>query len=136
MVEADFRLEQTALRGPRRPGDRIRFRQNVVEQHTDAVDVASDRGVFSGRELWCEIERCAREACRAIVAKFASGAEIHEHNSPIVRHHHVLRLDVAVQEACSMYGRNGVTELDPDLYDRIGTEQCTVPQKVFERSAP
>jgi hypothetical protein len=79
---------------------RVRPGHHVVKQHADAVNLALNRRVTATKQLGCEIQRRAGQSVGrgARVAHFPAGAEVHQHRTPVGREHHVLRLDVTVQQ--------------------------------------
>ena len=87
----------------------------MEQQHTHAVDVARNCGDGTVKELRGEIERGARgtPARRPVSAHFAC-AEIHQHDAAARLAHHVLRLDVTMNEARFMNRRDGAAQVDPD----------------------
>ena len=106
-------LAQTGRSDRERPG------QQVIEQYTDAVHVAPDRGLGSGEQLRCEIERCAGQSRGRRVAELEASPKVHEDDSAILSEHHVLRFDVAMEQTGGMHGGNGGTELNADR-ERLG----------------
>ena len=106
----------------------------MMEQHAEAVDVASGRGIAAAEELGGEVERrsCERRRC---VVDLAAGAEVHQHRTPIVADHHVRRLDVAVNESGRVHRGDGAAQLDAERGDLACGESLAVLDDLLQGSA-
>ena len=113
---------------------RVGSGEHAVEQHANAVHIALNRGFAAAKQLWCEIQGRAGERARrgGRLAHLPTGAEVHQNGSPVGREHHVLRLDVAVQKAGTVDGRNGVANLGADL-DHLGRLERWHPARAAVR---
>src|SRR5688500_15953080 len=69
--------------------------------------------------LGCEIEWRSGQIRRCVVVELSASTEVHEHDAPVVGSHHVVRLDVPMQQAGAMHRRHRATELETDI-DRLG----------------
>ena len=98
----------------RSAANRICSGDNPEEDHAEAVDVTLHGGRLAGEDLRCQIERCAGEI-RSAVAQLATRSEVHEHHAAVIGAHDVVRLDVAMQQPCSMDSVHGAAELHPDV---------------------
>ena len=87
------------------------------------------------QHLGCEIEWCAGEIRRCIVIKFSARPEIHEDNAPILGSHHVVRLDIAMQQARAVHGGHGTTELEANVHRVSRAERCLLLEDLLERVA-
>ncbi len=92
--------------GARRALDRIVLGDQVVEQHAEAVDVGGRGRRSAAQALGAQIQRRAGEqvesGCRRLHR--SAGAEVHEDDAAALLAHHVVRLDVAVDEALGVDG--------------------------------
>ena len=114
---------------------RVRSGEKVVEQHTEAVDVAPDRRFLASQQLGCEVERRAGETSGGVVAQLASRAEVHQHDAAIVRQHHVMALDVAMQQTGAVHGANRAAEINADLNGLRYSEAPALLEQLFERAS-
>ena len=114
---------------------RVRSGQEMVEKHSEAVDIAADGGFLPRQELGRQVERRAGETSGGIVAQLASRAEVHQDDASIVSQHHVVGLDVAMQKTSVVHGSNRATELDADLDGLRHSEAPALLENLFERTS-
>ncbi len=114
---------------------RVRSGQEMVEKHSETVDIAADGGCLPRQELGRQVERRAGETSGGVVAQLASRAEVHQHEAPIVSQHHVLGFDVAMQKTGVVHGSNRATELDADLDSLSYSEAPALLEDLFERTS-
>src|SRR6185436_20236650 len=81
--------------------DGVAVRDEVVEQHAQAVDVALNGRGSAGEDLRRKIERRPRDAWWTVYRQITAlpGAEIHQDDASAFLTHDVLRLDVAMQKS-------------------------------------
>ena len=85
------------------------------QQDAEAVHVGGDRCAGAVEKLGRHVERCAGEDLRRPTRQERLGAaEIHQDDAPADFSHHVLRLDVAVQEPGTVQRGQGPAEIDAD----------------------
>ena len=68
--------------------------------------------------------------------QIAAGAEIHQHDAPVVGEHHVLGLDVAVHETGVVHGAEGAGELDADGRHLARREGAALGHCLVQRASP
>jgi hypothetical protein len=119
------------------PYDRVLLREEVIEQHADAVDVTGDRGWLVVEEFGSQIERSShqvrfrREPLRPDLAR----AQIHEYDAPAGVAHHVLCLDVAMEKAGFVHGGDGTAHINSDDGCLLSTEHTARTENLFECQA-
>ena len=117
----------------RRGGNGKLAGDEVEEHHADAVEIALDRGFLPAENLRRQIERRSDEAVAA--GELLAGAEVHEDDAAAGLAHDVLRLDVAVQEACSVDGGERGTDVQADEGGLARTERPAGLYELLERFA-
>ena len=103
----------------KRPG------QHEEQQHAQAVNVARRARVLEAEDLGRHVGRRADdlEARGSVrLAELSSGAEVHEDDAAAVLAHHVLRLDVAVNDADAMDGTERAAHVVAEIPGFIGAE--------------
>src|SRR5439155_11556334 len=91
----------------------------------------------AGEQLRSEIERRACQA-RATVAAWLHqepGAKVHQEYAASFLAHHVLRLDVAMEEAGVMHGRERAADAEPDQRRLMSAEGPPLLQQLVEPPA-
>jgi len=78
----------------------------------------SDRNA-AAESFRCQIQRCSTHAAVGRVVQLAARAEIHQHHAIVVRDHHVLRFDVAVEQSGCVHRGDGTTQVDADPFDLL-----------------
>ena len=114
--------------------DRIAARHQVKEQNAQAVDVALGRRPLPAKHFWCQVQWCSGQIGRRAVVKLSSGPEVHQDNASVVGEHHVLRLDVAMQQASRMNRRDRLADLGTDTRRFNGGERRALLEDLFERA--
>ncbi len=112
--------------------------REVVEQHAGAVDVAVSRGTIAAQHLRRHVQRRAGEIRNGGLARqiaLASGAEVHQQDAAAPIAHHVLRLDVAMQQAGRVHGGQRFTDVHADERRLARGEPALLLQDLFERPA-
>ena len=97
----------------------------------------SDCCVAGGRrKVRREIQRRPRQ-CRVMVgsSRLAARAEIHQHDPAAVFAHHVLGLDVAMDDAGAMTAEKRAAEIDADEQCFLRPERATLDEQMLERAA-
>jgi hypothetical protein len=105
--------------------DGIVGRDEVVEQHAEAVEVGGRRAAIAEQHLRRHVDRRA-EHLRAAVrggAELTAGAEVHQHDPAAVLAHHVAGFQVAVDEAKSMHRRERIAERHADERGLVRAER-------------
>ena len=118
--------------------DRHRARDQAIQQHADAVDVALDAGLAAAEQFGRHVQRRADLVVdeRALVGhRVAAGAEVHQHEAAVAVAHDVLRLDVAMQQPGGVHGRQRRAHVDADERDLARVEAADPQQHGFERLA-
>ncbi len=112
-------------------------RGQVVEQHTDAVDVGHRRAHGAREGLGRQVERRPGRALarRLVDLHVGAGAEVHEHGAAAGGPHHVLRLDVAVQHLQPVHRRQRAADVDADVHRLLGAERPVLRDQVLQRAA-
>ncbi len=116
----------------RRRNDRERSRDEVEEHDADTVDVALDRRLLAAEDLRRQIERRTNEAAGA-GREVLSGAEVHQDDATAGFAHDVLRLDVAVQQAGIVDGRERGADVEADERSLAGAERSARGDNLVER---
>src|SRR5262245_43677250 len=84
--------------------DREATGNQVVEQHSERVNVALNGGWRTLENLWCKIERRPLDLAVIWCIPELAGAEVHENDAAAIRRaHHVLRLDIAMDDVRFMH---------------------------------
>ncbi len=96
--------------------DWIRAGHKMVEKDAETVDIALDSGLPPAQNLRRQVERRSGEIGSRIVRELASRAKVHQHDAPVLGSHHVVRLDVPMQQARAVYGGHRTTELEADVH--------------------
>jgi hypothetical protein len=98
------------------PAYRPRSRDEMEQEHADRVDICRRIGPVPEQQLGRSIERCANDAWIRIERdiEHAARAEVHDDDSAGALAHHVLGLDVAVDEAHRMNSRERATDGETD----------------------
>ncbi len=126
-VGADQFAERGALHG------KVAGHQ-VVQQHPEAVDVASDRRLGAGQDLRRQIQGCAHDSpARARLGQSLARTEVHENQPSALLAHDVLRFDVSMDQTRIVNGSQRPTELVPDESSLAGAERPVVDQHLLER---
>ena len=116
--------------------DGIRAGHKVVEKHAETVDVALDGGFAAGKNLRRQIKGRSGQIGGGVVRELASRAKVHQHGPAVFSQHHVLGLDVTMQQALVVHGRNRLTELNADLSSFRPAEHFAFVNDLLERAAP
>ena len=89
----------------------------------------------AGQHLRRQIERRSGDVRLRRAVQLTAGAEIHQHQPAVVGDHHVLRLDIAMQQARRVDRRHRATHLDADSCDFLLRKCRPVAKRLFERAA-
>jgi hypothetical protein len=90
--------------------NRVGLRQQVEQQHAEAVDVTRSGGLLEAEDLGRHVDRRPERYSpgRTIgLRQPPPGAEVHQHEAAAILAHDVLRLDVVVDHLRGMDGRQG-----------------------------
>ena len=103
-----------AKRSEIRARRRVAARKEEEQQDADAVDVGLDRWTAGARQhLRREVQRRAGEIDRRGFAAIAAGPEVHQDHAAVAGHHHVLCLDVAVEQPRRVHRCDSTAERMP-----------------------
>ena len=108
------------------------------QQDADAVDVGLRRRRAAREQLGRHVERRAGEIRdRGLVGQLAdaAGAEVHQHHAAAAIAHHVLRLDVAMQQAGRVHRGQRFAHLGPEQRRLAGAEPALLLDDLLERRA-
>ena len=108
-------------------------RDQVEQQHAQAVQIALHRGALAAEDLGREVERRADEPIGA--RQLFAGAEIHQDDAAAALAHDVLRLDVAMQQAGAVHRRERRTQIEADEGRLAGAERASRLDGLLERLA-
>ena len=149
--DADDRRRQTGPRGlerdagPRRMRrsqllhvggkERIRSRQQPVEEDAERIDIAAHRRrAAAGEHLRRHVHRGSGLVAGGLArGRRPSGAEIHQHHPPATLAENIARLDVAVQQSGGVDGRQGAGHVNADEQRLLGAEHAVARQDLVER---
>ena len=110
----------------------IRAGDEVIEQDAEAVDVAPNRGPLPLQDLGCEIEGRSGEIRRGVVVELSARAEVHQHDAAVFGPHHVVRLDIPMQQAGAMHRRHRAAELETDADSLGGADHLSLVEDLLE----
>ena len=122
--------------GPGCPLDGVRPGHQEIEQHAEAVDVGCRRAARAREDLGREVNGRAGEIASGrgrFDAQLTAGSEIHQHGAAAVCPHHVVCLDVPVQEPGAVHRGQRATQVHPDERRLAGTERALIPNDLVER---
>jgi hypothetical protein len=89
-------------------------REDMEQEHAQAVDVAPGRRRLPGQHLGRDIQRCACQIRRRAVVALTARSEIHQHHAAVLGDHHVVGFDIAVDQPRGMNGLDRAAEIDAD----------------------
>ena len=113
----------------------IRAGDEVIEQDAETVNVAPHRGLLLLQHLGCEIEGRAGQIRPCVVLEVSASAEVHEDDAPVFGAHHVVRLDVPMQQAGAVHRRHRATELETYADSFGGADHLSLVEDLLERVA-
>ena len=104
--------------GERVAADVIASRHEVVEQYPQRVDVGRDSRWASVQHFWSQIQWGSSEAAHrlrgTVIDKPPARAKVHQRRTAIFLAHHVMCLDITVQNARLMNGFDCPTQITAD----------------------
>ena len=114
-----------------RPGD------EMEQQDAGAVDVAARRSGLAVEDLRRQVQRRASEAAAGgfVGLHVVAGTEVHQHGAPAGGPHHVLGLDVAVDEPGAVHRRQGPGDVDAEQHRLARIERSLLRHQLLERAA-
>ena len=104
----------------------------MIEQDAETVNVAPHRGLLPLQHLGCEIEGRAGQIRRCVVLELSASAEVHQDDAPVFGSHHVVRLDVPMQQAGAVHRRHRATELETDADSFGGADHLSLVEDLLE----
>ena len=116
--------------------DWVRAGHQVVEKDAETVDIALHGGLSAAKNLRRQIEGRPGEIRGGVVRELASRAKVHQHGPAVFSQHHVLGLDVTMEQALVVHGRDCLTELNADLNSFRPAEHFAIVDDLLERAAP
>ena len=84
------------------------------------------------QHLGCEIEWRSGQIRRCVVLELSAGAEVHQHDAAVFGSHHVVRLDIPMQQAGAVHGRHRATELETDVDSFGGADHLPLVEDLLE----
>ena len=111
---------------------RIRTGDEVIEEDAETVNVTPNRRLLPLQHLGCEIEGRSGEIGRCVVVEFSAGTEVHEHDAPVFGSHHVVPLDISMQQAGPMHRRHRAAELETDADSFGGADHLSLVEDLLE----
>ena len=119
----------------RRALDRMASREQVEQQDAEAVDLARRRRRAPLEQLGRHVERRAEQVARRRAFGVARAAEVHQDDAAADLAHHVVRLDVAVQEAGGVQRGERPAQVEPDARRLARAHRALRIDEVGERAA-
>ena len=110
-------------------------RQEIEQQHAEAVDVSAEGSATPFKELRCDVRGRARELRRGVRVRCPHAAEVHQHDAPAHLPHHVLGLDVAVDKVGTMERGERPAQIDADSGNLARAHRTTLADDGPERLA-
>src|SRR5205823_3068330 len=119
----------------RPPTHWIRAADEMVEQDAETVDVAPNCRSFPPQHFRREIEWRAGQIRRRVVLKLSTSAEVHQQDAPVFGSHHVVRLDIPMEQAGGMHRRHCATQLETYVDCLGGADHLAPLERLLERVA-